>query len=62
MTARDLIIDKVSGEFDREDGIRQACNVFGYDREDFEDQDEYQDDSDPLSDDIGETDYDGDGI
>jgi hypothetical protein len=37
MNARELLIDSVDAEFDRDDGIRQARNVFGYDEEDYED-------------------------
>lgn len=40
MTERDLLIESVNSEFDREDGIRQAVNIFGYDEEDFEEEDE----------------------
>jgi len=58
MNARELLIDSVDAEFDRDDGIRQASNVFGYDEEDYEDE-EYDE---PISDDILETEYDGDGI
>ena len=40
MNARELLIDSVDAEFDRDDGIRQAGNVFGYDEEDFEDEED----------------------
>ena len=40
MNARELLIDSVDAEFDRDDGIRQARNVFGYDEEDYEDEED----------------------
>lgn len=53
--------ESIAWDYEREQGIRQAINLFGYDEEDFEEEEDEEEDE-PISDDILETEYDGDGI
>lgn len=59
MTERDLLIESIDSEFDRDEGIRQASNVFGYDEEDYESED---DDEDEFWEDAVDEEIDSDSI